>query len=84
MSLSFKLKARQSPVRLFFSMIIKKTHRQSINNLGVYILHSVFSHGRLYVALSRAGLPRTKVMLIDVTNTQGTNENIFGKFLLKC
>ena len=58
-------------------MIIKKTHRQSINNLGVYILHSVFSHGRLYVALSRAGLShKTKVVLTDVKDAQGTMRTI--------
>ena len=54
-------------------MIINKAQGQSINNLGDYLPQPVFSHGQLYVALSRTGLPHTtKVMLKDVKDTQGT------------
>ena len=84
MSLPFRMKTRKLPVRLCFEMTIKKSHGQSINNLGVYIPQSVFLHGQLYVALSRAGLSnKTKVMLTDVKDTQGTIENNIGKFVLK-
>ena len=52
-------------------MTINKAQGQSINNLGVYLPQPVFSHGQSYIALSRTGLPhRTKVMLIDVKDTQ--------------
>ena len=35
----------------------------------------------LYVALSRGGLPhRTKVMLIDVKDTQGPRQDNYGKY----
>ena len=41
----------------------------------------VFSHAQLHVALSRAGLPhRTKVMLIDVKDTQGPIQDNNGKY----
>ena len=38
-------------------MTMNKAQGQSINNLGVHLPQPVFSHGQLYVALSRAGLP---------------------------
>ena len=62
-------------------MIINKAQGQSINNLGDYLPQPVFSHGKLYVAFSRAGLPhRTKVMLIDVKDTQGPIQDNNGKY----
>jgi hypothetical protein len=35
-------------------MMINKAQRQTIPNAGMYLPESVFSHGQLYVALSRA------------------------------
>ena len=63
-------------------MTINKAQGESINNLVVYLRQPVLSHGQLYVALSRAGLPhRTKVMLIDVKDTQGTSQDNNGKYI---
>ena len=38
-------------------MTMNKAQGQSIDNLGVHLSQPLFSHGQLYVALSRAGLP---------------------------
>ncbi|GJX85202.1 ATP-dependent DNA helicase PIF1-like protein [Tanacetum coccineum] len=54
----FKLKRTQFLVRLSFAMTINKAQEQTILNVGVYLLDSVFSHGQLYIALSR-GISRT-------------------------
>ena len=75
------MKRRQFPIRPCFAMTIDKAQSRSINNLGVYLPKAVFSHGQLYVALSRAELThRTKVMSTDVNDTQGPIQNNDGKY----
>jgi len=51
--LPFQLIRRQFPVRLAFAMTINKAQGQTIPYMGLYLPNHVFTHGQLYVALSR-------------------------------
>lgn len=60
----FILRRRQFPVRLAFSMTINKSQGQTLWSVGIDLRTPVFSHGQLYVALSRITAPnRLKILL---------------------
>lgn len=63
---SFTLRRRQFPIRLAFAMTINKAQGQSVRYVGLDLRVPVFSHGQLYVALSRAtSCHRIKALLPD-------------------
>jgi hypothetical protein len=63
----FKMKRKQFPIRLSFAMTINKAQGQTIPHVGVYLPEPVFSHGQLYVALSRGtSRANTKVLVKPV------------------
>ncbi|KAL7108921.1 hypothetical protein ACP275_06G143300 [Erythranthe tilingii] len=49
----FKFQRRQFPIMLSFAMTIYKSQGQSLQNVGINLQKPVFSHGQLYVAISR-------------------------------
>ncbi|KAL0349932.1 UNVERIFIED_CONTAM: ATP-dependent DNA helicase PIF1 [Sesamum radiatum] len=71
----FKMIRRQFPIRLSFALTINKSQEQTIPNVGIYLPEHVFSHGQLYVALSRGVSERTtKVLVIKekINGIEGT------------
>ena len=68
----FVMIRRQFPIRLAFAMTINKAQGQSLRRVGIYLRNPVFSHGQLYVALSRAGIPwETRCLIETQTGLQG-------------
>ncbi|GJV31200.1 ATP-dependent DNA helicase PIF1-like protein [Tanacetum coccineum] len=49
----FKLNRRQFPVTLCFAMTINKSQGQTLTQVGIFLQRPVFSHGQLYVVVSR-------------------------------
>ena len=70
-NLPFVLERRQLPVRLAYSMTINKAQGQTFDKVGIYLPAPVFSHGQLYVALSRAKSFKDIFVKICETTTQG-------------
>lgn len=59
---------RQIPLRLCFAMTINKAQGQTLDYVGLYLKQPVFSHGQLYVALSRARTGNNvKVLILPPT-----------------
>jgi len=79
----FTMKRRQFPIRVAYAMTINKAQGQSFKRVGIYLPKPVFSHGQLYVALSRSGVAsQTKVFVSNQNGVQGAfadRDGIFTK-----
>lgn len=73
---SFTLRRRQFPLRLAFAMTINKAQGQSVDYVGVDLRVPVFSHGQLYVALSRATSSRRIWTLLPYDAVTAITKNI--------
>jgi ATP-dependent DNA helicase PIF1 len=62
-------------------MTINKSQGQSLDSVGLYIPRSVFSHGQLYVAMSRVKSKKGLKILIHDKNKgqQQTTTNVVFK-----
>ncbi|XP_021722852.1 ATP-dependent DNA helicase PIF1-like [Chenopodium quinoa] len=50
----FQFERKQFPIKLSFAMTINKSQGQTLNQVSIHLPRPCFSHGQLYVALSKA------------------------------
>lgn len=79
---TFLLSRRQFPVRLAFAMSINKAQGQSVKHVGIDLRTPVFSHGQLYVALSRATSSRRVKVLLPSEGGNKTLNVVYPEVLL--
>ncbi|XP_073138923.1 uncharacterized protein [Henckelia pumila] len=84
----FHFRRKQFPVRLCFAMTINKAQGQTIPIVGIYLPEPMFSHGQLYVAISRGtSMANTKVLIMPdaINSTDNTRtKNIVYTEVLQC
>ena len=75
-----RIRRRQFPVRLAFAMTINKAQGQSLASVGIHLGTDIFSHGQLYVALSRG--KRKEGVKVFSAHNQSRVKNIVIKSVL--
>ncbi|KAM1515861.1 hypothetical protein ACFXTH_014887 [Malus domestica] len=69
---------KQFLVKLSFALTINKSQGQTIPHVGIYLPDHVFSHGQLYMALSRGVSVSTTKVLVKKGELHG-HEGVFTK-----
>jgi ATP-dependent DNA helicase PIF1 len=78
----FVLHRRQFSIRMTFAMTINKSQGQTLNNIGVYLPSPVYSHGQLYVVISRV-TSSANIKIFSGQGPDGYMRNVVYKEVLE-
>jgi len=78
----FDLHRHQFPLVLAFAMTVNKAQGQTLEKLGIDLTKDVFSHGQLYVALSRVRTWKALSIRLLETNSERKVMNVVYKEIL--
>ena len=81
-ALPFILTRKQFPVKVCFAMTINKSQGQSLRKVAVDLRNPAFTHGHLYVALSRA-TSANGVSILLPPNTSQTDNVVYPEVLYR-
>ena len=81
--LPYILSRRQYPIRLCFAMTVNKSQGQSLKTVGVDLRTSAFTHGQLYVGLSRVTSAEGITILLSENGDGKTNNVVYPEVLLR-
>ena len=79
-TLPFTMRRRQYPLKPAFGMTANKSQGQTLTRVGIYLGQDFFSHGQLYVALSRCGNRAG----IKIFTRVGNKEGFTGSMMRNC
>lgn len=82
-NLPFQFQRLQFPIRPAFAMTINKSQGQTLDFVGLWLKNSVFSHGQLYVALSRVTAKENLKIFLNPSYNKYLTRNVIYKSVFK-
>ena len=77
----FHMKRKQFSVRRAFAITSNKAQGQTLSHVGIYLKQGFFSHGQLYVAMSRVGSTKTALKSIPTMEYNYTSNVVYKEVL---
>ena len=68
---------RQFPVKVAFAITSHKSQGQTLKKVGIYMKKNFFSHGQLYVAMSRVGNPANLKIFSETSKEDKYRDKFF-------